>query len=89
MNRTSGFQTTLPDLLPKQTFDELSLTSSPTDWQPPTFAEFIRRIEHEFGDSVDLSSLPLTRADGDQTLTPGSIRSLCEVLGVPPEDLGV
>lgn len=89
MKQMSGFQTTLPDLLPKQTFDELSRESRSSGWQPPTFAEFIRRIEHEFGDSVDLSSLPLTRADGDQTLTPGSIRSLCEVLGVPPEDLGV
>jgi len=88
MQRT-GFQTTLPELLPKQSTGDPPRTRAIESWQPPTFAEFVRQLEHEFGDSIDLSSLPLTSADGDQALTPRSIRSLCELVGVPPEDLGV
>ena len=89
MNRTNGYQHTLPEFFPKRSTDEQSGTTALWSWEPPTFAEFVRQIEHEFGDSVDLSSLPLTRADSNQALTPGSVRSLCEVLGVPPEDFGV
>ena len=89
MNRTTGFQNTLPEFFPKRPTRKQSETTTRWNWEPPTFAEFVRQIEHEFGDSVDLSSLPLTRADGDEALTPGSVRSLCEVLGVPPEDFGV
>jgi hypothetical protein len=83
MHRYTGFQQTLPDLLSRHP------AASFRSWQAPTFAEFLRRIEHEFGDTVDFSSLHLTRADSDEPLTPGSVRSLCETLGVPPEDFGV
>lgn len=89
MHRSTGFQHTLPELLPKRRTGKLSQRTDLRNWEPPTFAEFIRQIEHEFGDTVDLSSLHLTRADRDEPLTPGSVRSLCELLGVPPEDFGV
>lgn len=88
MHRSTGFQQTIPRLLPKRP-GSTSLPDALTFWEAPTFAEFMRQIEHEFGDAVDLSSLHLTRADRDEPLTPGSVRSLCELLGVPPEDFGV
>lgn len=87
MNRSTGFQNTLPDFPAKRLEDKLSNWPLGA-WKPPTFAEFVRQIEHEFGDTVDLSSLPLGRADRDR-LTPSSVRSLCEQLGLPPEDFGV
>lgn len=89
MQRSAGFQQTLPELLPKHPTGDGSKRAVFRSWQPPTFAEFLRQIEHEFGDTVDISSLHLTRADRDEPLTPGSVRSLCELVGVPPEDFGV
>ncbi len=89
MHRSTGFQQTLPELFPKAPTGNLAGRGGFRRWQAPTFAEFLRQIEHEFGDAVDISSLRLTRADRDEALTPASVRSLCELVGVPPEDFGV
>lgn len=89
MSPTRGFQQTLPELFPGSSGEPASRSYAMLQWDAPTFSEFVRRIEHEFGNSIDLSPLPLTSADGDERLSPGSVRSLCELLGVPPEDLGV
>ena len=89
MDRAPGFQHTIPDLFPKRSTGTGPRLTSVAEWEAPTFGEFVRQLEHGFGDSLDLSSLPLTRADDDETLSPHSVKSLCEVLGVPPEDFGV
>lgn len=89
MHRSSAFQHTLPSIVPRTpgrpSLDPFDLGN----WTRPTFGEFVRQIEHEFGDSVDLSSLHLIRADRDERLTPNSVRRLCELIGIPPEDFGV
>jgi len=89
MHRSTAFQHTLPNLFPKtvrrRRTDGLALRR----WTRPTFGEFLRQVEHEFGDGVDTTGLFLTRADRDEPLTPGSVRELCELLGIPPEDFGV
>lgn len=89
MNKSTGFQHTIPDLLPKRATRTGARFSRVDAWQAPTFGEFVRQLEHEFGDALDLSPLPLTRADDDEAMTPRSVRAFCEILGVPPEDFGV
>lgn len=89
MRRSTGFQEMLPGLFSRRPSRELSEGFDPRRWQSPTLGEFIRQVEHGFGDAVDLSSLYLNRADRDQQLTPISVRAYCELLGVPPEDFGV
>ena len=59
------------------------------DWQGPTLREFVQQIEHEFGRSLDLSSLRLAGLTRDEPLDPSDIRELCELLGLPAEDFGV
>lgn len=89
MHRTTGFQHTIPGLFAEPAPGRSTSTFGIDGWEAPTFGEFVRRLEHEFGQSVDLSTLPLTRADDGDSLSPRSIRALCELLGVPPEDFGV
>lgn len=83
MRSSRGFQQSLPGLLPGNESEPFRR------WRRPTFAQFVRQVEHEFGDSVDTSSLLLTHTDSDEPLPPSSIRALCEFLGVPAEDFGV
>ncbi len=88
MRQSTGFQHTLPSVIPRRprrSFEDKLLR----DWRRPTLAEFARQVEHTFGDAVDLSSLSLTRMDGDEALSPSTVRALCDLLGVPPEDFGV
>jgi hypothetical protein len=49
----------------------------------------VQQIEHEFGRSVDLSSLRHVGLGRDESLDPTDIRELCDLLGLPPEDFGV
>ena len=83
MRSSRDFQESLPHLFPEKRSEVLR------SWQRPSFAEFVRQVEHEFGDTVDTSSLYLTHADRNEPLTPNSVRALCEQLGVPAEDFGV
>lgn len=61
----------------------------PSRWDRPTFAEFLERVEHEFGSTADLSALLLLGLGRDERLAPTDIEALCGQLGVPPEDFGV
>lgn len=61
----------------------------PQRWRCPTFGEFLDRVEHEFGSTVDLNSLLLLGLGRDERLAPTDIEALCGQLGVPPEDFGV
>ncbi|MDX1500876.1 MAG: hypothetical protein R3325_00840 [Thermoanaerobaculia bacterium] len=58
-------------------------------WPGPTFGEFVTELEHEFGSSVDTTSLFLTGLDRRDTLSPAEVKALCAQLGVPAEDFGV
>ena len=58
-------------------------------WRRPTLAEFVAEVEHEFGRSVDTTSLFETGIDRSETLSPDEVRALCGQLGVPAEDFGV
>ncbi|MDH3254054.1 MAG: hypothetical protein OEM62_03605 [Acidobacteriota bacterium] len=58
-------------------------------WNGPTLTEFVRQIEHEFGRGVDVSALRLAGLTRNEHLDPDAIRSLCDLLGLPPEDFGV
>lgn len=89
MHRDTGFQETLPNFFPRGNAGATARKAASRTWPAPTFGQFVRRLEHEFGDSVDLSTLHLTRLDQNETLTPESVRTLCEQLGVPPEDFGI
>jgi hypothetical protein len=89
MRQSTGFQHTLPSVIPRRSRRRSVEDRLLRDWRRPTLAEFARQVEHEFGDSVDLSSLALAKMDGDETLSPGTVRTLCDLLGVPPEDFGV
>lgn len=89
MPSNTDFQQTLPGLFGKRAKNPRSVNRASSNWAAPTFDEFVQQLEHEFGDSVDLTSLHLIRADADEPLTPDSMRSLCALLGVPPEDFGV
>ena len=71
-----------PDRRPVQ--ESLALGS---DWEGPTVAEFVQRVEQEFGASPDVGRL---LADSRQEpLAPAEIRALCEQIGVPADDFGV
>ncbi|MFQ5526107.1 MAG: hypothetical protein ACE5GX_07560 [Thermoanaerobaculia bacterium] len=89
MPRSTDFQQTLPNIIPKPACAATLAASALSGWHRPTFGEFVRQIEHEFGDGVNLSSLYMIRADRNERLTPESVRSLCDLLGIPPEDFGV
>lgn len=58
-------------------------------WRRPTFAEFVDRVEREFGSTADLGNLPLTGLTRSERLGPGELRDLCGQLGLPPEDFGL
>lgn len=58
-------------------------------WNSPTFGEFLERVEHEFGATVDLAGVMLLGLGRDEHLDPGDIEALCGQLGVPAEDFGV
>ena len=58
-------------------------------WRRPTFAEFLDRVEREFGSTPDLGNLPLTGLTRSERLGPGELRELCGQLGLPPEDFGL
>ncbi len=59
------------------------------DWNRPTFGEFLERVQHEFGATVDVAGLLLLGFGRDEPLEPGDIKALCGQLGVPAEDFGV
>lgn len=56
-------------------------------WEGPTLAEFIERVEHEFGATPDFT--PMLAGDRSDPLAPADIRALCEEIGVPADDFGV
>lgn len=56
-------------------------------WEGPTLAEFIERVEHEFGAAPDFT--PMLAGDRSDPLAPAEIRALCEEIGVPADDFGV
>ena len=58
-------------------------------WQGPTLAEFVERVEHEFGASTDVIGMLRGGGSGGDNLAPGDVRELCSLLGVPAEDFGV
>ena len=58
-------------------------------WQCPTLAEFMRQVEHRFGDSFSPSGLYSAGIGSQELLPPSTLRAFCEQLGVPPEDFGV
>lgn len=58
-------------------------------WRRPTFAEFVDRVEREFGPTADLGNLPWTGLSMSERLGPGELRDLCAQLGLPPEDFGL
>lgn len=89
MHQSTGFQQTLPHFLAEKPAGSAGEKPALRAWARPTFSEFVRQVEREFGDTVDLTSLYLTRGDGDEVLSPRSVRVLCDLLGVPPEDFGV
>lgn len=60
-----------------------------SDWERPTFGEFVERLEHQFGLGADAEGLELAGLRRDEPLTPEEIRALCAELGVPPEDFDV
>ncbi len=64
---------------------QLTLGSS---WQGPTLAEFVDRVEREYGAPSDLTGLLRNGAPND-SLAPAEVRELCGQLGVPAEDFGV
>ena len=70
--------------LPHQS--ELTLGSR---WRGPTVAEFVERVEREFGAAGDLTRLLDDGMLRDEPLAPADVRDLCDQLGVPAEDFGV
>ncbi len=66
-----------------------SLSMQGRDWRRPTFAEFVERLEQEFGVAPTGSGLHLVGIGLDEPLAPEDIKALCAQLGVPPEDFGV
>ena len=60
-----------------------------TDWEGPTFGEFLDRVQHQFGSAADLSTLLLMGLGRDERLAPSDIEALCMQLGIPAEDFGV
>ena len=52
-------------------------------------AEFIRRVEREFGNGFSSAILNWTGIEPEERLPPSTVRALCEQLGVPSEDFGV
>ena len=58
-------------------------------WKSPTLAEFIRQVEHQFGDTFGPTGLYWTGLAPDELLPPNTVRAFCEQFGVPPEDFGV
>lgn len=59
------------------------------DWDRPTFAEFVERLEHQFGLGDEADGFLTAGIGRDEALSPEVIRLLCGQLGVPPEDFGV
>lgn len=58
-------------------------------WRRPTLAEFVDRVEREFGSTADLGNLPLSGLTRSERLGPGELRDLCAQLGLPAEDFGL
>ena len=58
-------------------------------WTGPTVGEFSRRIEHEFGMTLDLVGPFLAGMSRSERLGASDVRVVCEQLGLPPEDFGV
>jgi hypothetical protein len=52
-------------------------------------AEFVERVEREFGAASDLTRLLEDGMLGSDSLAPAEVRDLCNQLGVPSEDFGV
>ncbi len=65
---------------------ELTLGSR---WHGPTVAEFVERVEREFGAASDLTQLIEDGRLSNESLAPSDVRDLCDQIGVPAEDFGV
>lgn len=84
-------------LLLNSTFHERPAFAPPTQaeltlgsrWHGPTVAEFVERVEREFGAAPDLTRLLRDGMPAGDSLAPEDVRDLCHQLGVPAEDFGV
>jgi hypothetical protein len=61
----------------------------PGPWDRPTVAEFIQRVEHQFGFDADATGLLLDGYRGSDRLAEEDIRLLCDRLGLPATEFGV
>jgi hypothetical protein len=59
------------------------------DWEGPTLPELADRVAHQFGELPALAGVHALGFANDEPLTPGDVREVCDLLGLPAADFGL